>query len=139
MKVFLVVLFLFISCFCLIPVLGHKAHEVVGYLIFFVFVVLLPILALTGKDALVYLSENSKENQYLSIGVKVIAGVPVIIFGALSLIIGISIIIWVIFNLFVERLPEFTGGMFSGLGIGPALIYFGISSLKTIWIKKQNA
>ena len=58
----------------------------------------------------------------------VLMGVPQALFGLLCAGIGLSIVAWVLYNTFVERQPEYTGG-FIALGIGPALILFGLGWL----------
>jgi hypothetical protein len=55
-------------------------------------------------------------------------GVPQALFGLLCTAIGLAIVIWVLYNTFVERQPDYTGG-FLTLGIGPALILFGLGWL----------
>ncbi len=52
-------------------------------------------------------------------------GVPQAFFGLLALVSGVAIIAWVLYNSFVSRQPQYTGG-FLTLGIGPALVLFGV-------------
>lgn len=47
-------------------------------------------------------------------------GVPQLLFGLIALAIGLAITGWVLFNVFIERQPEYTGGY--RLGVAPALI-----------------
>ena len=54
----------------------------------------------------------------------ILLGVPQAFFGLLSAAIGLTIVVWVLYNLLVERQPQFTGSFLS-LGIGPALVAFG--------------
>lgn len=56
--------------------------------------------------------------------IGLLMGVPQASFGLLCAAIGLAIVIWVPYNSFVERQPEYTGG-FMSLGIGPVLILFG--------------
>lgn len=58
----------------------------------------------------------------------VIMGVPQAFFGLVCAGIGAAIVIWVLYNTFVQRQPEFTGGLLS-LGMGPALFLFGLAWL----------
>ena len=51
-------------------------------------------------------------------------GVPQAILGITSIAIGVAIIGWVLYNSFVERTAEYSGG-FLALGIGPMLIAAG--------------
>ena len=63
-------------------------------------------------------------------GVLLVA--PVVIFGVTSIFVGLSIVVWVAYNAFVERLPEYTGPvLFGGFGIGPMLAGFGWSLLRS--------
>lgn len=48
-------------------------------------------------------------------------GIPQLLFGLVALAIGLAITGWVLFNVFIERQPEYSGGYFS-LGVAPALI-----------------
>lgn len=55
----------------------------------------------------------------------ILFGLPQAFFGLLSLVSGISIIVWVLYNSFVARQPEYTGGFLS-FGVGPVLTLFGL-------------
>ncbi len=59
------------------------------------------------------------------------------LFGLTSFLIGISIAAWVLFNTFVEKQPEYSGG-FLTFGISPALILFGLAALKSVFSHKGN-
>ncbi len=58
----------------------------------------------------------------------VVFGLPQAAFGIISICIGLALICWVLYNSFVERLPEYSGG-FLTLGIGPLLISGGVGWL----------
>lgn len=58
----------------------------------------------------------------------ILMGVPQALFGLLCAAIGLAMIVWVLYNTFVERQPEYTGG-FLTLGIGPVLVLFGLGWL----------
>jgi hypothetical protein len=60
--------------------------------------------------------------------------VPQVLFGLGVFTIGISITLWVLYNTFIERQPQYTGG-FLTFGMAPAFILFGIG-LITSAIKK---
>ena len=62
--------------------------------------------------------------------ISVLMGVPQALFGLLCACIGSAIVIWVLYNTFVERQPQYTGG-FLTLGIGPVLVIFGLGWLST--------
>ncbi len=55
-----------------------------------------------------------------------VMGVPQALLGLLSIVIGLGIIGWVIYNSFWEPDPHFTSSFLS-FGIGPALILTGIA------------
>lgn len=130
---FLVVVGLFAVFMILIPVAGHNANDYVGYVIFLEFVVLLPLLVVTGWDALGELNSSAEGSSIVRIAVRLLASVPALVFGLLSLVCGIAIIVWVLYNDFIERRPEFTGTWFTGFGIGPALVVFGTGLLVSIF------
>ena len=52
-------------------------------------------------------------------------GLPQAMFGLRSVIRGIAVIGWALYNSFISRQYEYTGG-FPALGIGPALTLFGV-------------
>jgi len=53
--------------------------------------------------------------------------------GAAGVLIGVGIAVWVGYNVFVERQPEFRGDPFSlqPLGIAPLLVIVGVSFLRS--------
>lgn len=67
----------------------------------------------------------------------ILMGVPQALFGLLCALIGVAIVVWVLYNTFVERQPEYTGG-FMALGIGPALILFGLGWLVTAFRRDSS-
>jgi hypothetical protein len=50
--------------------------------------------------------------------------VPQALFGLLTLTFGVAMILWVLYNSFIERQPEYSGG-FLTFGIGPICILVG--------------
>ena len=58
----------------------------------------------------------------------VLMGVPQALFGLLCALIGVAIVLWVLYNTFVERLDTYSGGILT-FGMGPAMIGFG-----ALWI-----
>jgi ABC-type phosphate transport system permease subunit len=116
-----------------IPVVGKGANEYVGYSIFILCVILLPLLVLTSKDALDNIKESKNSHVAVKIIVYVCASLPALVFGLFGVVIGVSIILWVLYNVFVDRQPEFiVTAIFGGFGIGPALIGFGIYCLHSL-------
>lgn len=67
---------------------------------------------------------------------SVLMGVPQALFGLLCAGIGLAIVAWVLYNTFVERQASYSGGFLS-LGIGPALLLFGLGWLSTAF--RRNA
>lgn len=138
-KKFIFVIIVFISSFIAMPLLGRYAPEYVGYMIFMAFVILLPALVLVGRDTLVVLNETNEGSIGLRFFLRVMAGLPAFVFGVLGLVIGITIIGWILYNYFIERQPSFTGGyIFSGFGIAPVAIYFGYASLRSLFKIKDT-
>ncbi|MFY2762488.1 hypothetical protein [Arenimonas sp. MALMAid1274] len=68
---------------------------------------------------------------------SVLMGVPQAMFGLVCAGIGVAIVAWVLYNTFVERQPSYSGG-FLTLGIGPALILFGLGWLATAFHRNTN-
>jgi len=117
------------------PLIGDYA----GYSIFVGLVLALPAYILTSKDTLNYLNENNSDSGATRVSARVVASFPALTFGIGSVIIGVGIIGWVLYNYLIERQPEFTGSIvFAGLGIGPALIYFGYSFIKNMFGKEHR-
>jgi len=52
-------------------------------------------------------------------------GVPQALFGIVCMLIGASIILWILYNTLIERQAEFTGS-FMSLGLSPMFIAFGL-------------
>lgn len=56
---------------------------------------------------------------------------PVALLGLASLAIGLALIGWVLFNVFIERQPSYTGdAVWPSFGVGPLLIIFGWRQLR---------
>jgi hypothetical protein len=68
---------------------------------------------------------------------SIIMGIPQALFGLVCVSIGLAIVIWVLYNTFVDRQPEYTGG-FLTFGIGPLLILFGIGWLVSAFRSESN-
>jgi len=63
--------------------------------------------------------------------------VPQVLFGIGVLGVGVSIALWVLYNTFIERQPEYTGG-FLTFGMAPVFIVFGLGLLVST-IKKRDS
>ena len=54
-----------------------------------------------------------------------------LIFGSLAVLIGVGIIVWVCYNEFVERQPEYPGtSWWQPFGVAPAMIGVGVYWLR---------
>lgn len=63
-------------------------------------------------------------------------GLPQAFFGLLSVICGIAIIGWVLYNSLISRKHEYTGG-FLTFGLGPALALFGVVWLRSAFTRQR--
>lgn len=130
---FLAALMAFSISIILVPFVGHNSQGLVGYLLFLIFFIELPIVVVMSRDVLFELNTSSSGSIIFRLLIRAIASLPSFIFGATSICIGIVIIGWVMYNVFIERLPEYTGyALLPSLGIGPVLVYWGYSNIKSI-------
>lgn len=118
---------LFVANLFLIPT--FKGTEAVGYLIFTLCIVLFPILVLSIIDALGFLKSSPEETVFGRL-LAVVLSIPAFLLGLGTFAIGASIILWVLYNIFVERQPEYTGpGILLGVasfGMGGPIAALGI-------------
>lgn len=91
------------------------------------FVMALPLVILWWFDLGRELRSTDSTSQVMR-AAGLIMGLPQAIFGLTSLVAGIGIVAWVIYNSFWRRDPSYTGG-FLIFGIGPALMLFGLGLL----------
>lgn len=68
---------------------------------------------------------------------SVLMGVPQALFGLSCAAVGLTIVVWVLYNTFVERQPQYTGG-FLTLGIGPVLVLFGVGWVATAFRRNRG-
>jgi hypothetical protein len=62
-----------------------------------------------------------------------------LVFGMLALCIGTAIVLWVCYNLFIERQPEFSGNsVLPSFGIGPVMIAVGVYWLRSLRRSRQK-
>lgn len=92
--------------------------------------VLLPLLVLRVVDLGGALRELPTDRPVLR-AVGLALGLPEALLGLASMGIGVAIVAWVVYNTFVDRLPEFTGHVVFRFGIGPTLITFG-----WLWLRR---
>ncbi len=67
---------------------------------------------------------------------------PLALFGLVCLVVGIGIVGWVLYNLFVERQKDYSGPSFitgiASFGVGIPLILFGLATLKSSFRRKEE-
>lgn len=56
----------------------------------------------------------------------ILLGIPQAFFGLICFLIGVAIVLWVIYNTFIERQPLYSGG-FLTLGMAPLMIAAGVA------------
>jgi hypothetical protein len=103
-----------------ISVLSLSVHD----LFYVVFMVALPLTILWWFDLCRELRNSDSAAPFMR-AVILFMGLPQAIFGLISIIIGISIIVWVIYNSFWPPNPHYSGG-FLTFGAGPSLVLFGL-------------
>jgi len=73
---------------------------------------------------------------------NVLFRVPLALFGLVCLVVGIGIIGWVLYNLFVERQKEYSGPSFitgfGSFGVSVPLILFGWFTLRSSFRRKEE-
>ena len=69
---------------------------------------------------------NTDNPSHLTRVFGILMGVPQALFGLASVAIGLSIILWVLYNSFFGTDPNYSGGLLS-FGIGPLLVMFGLA------------
>ena len=63
--------------------------------------------------------------------------IPQVVLAVSAVLIGLAIAVWVIYNTFVERLPQYSGG-FLTFGIAPMMLLVGIGWLYSIFRRKDG-
>ena len=109
----------------LVGAIGATTHQgwLTAWFLLFIFVGL-PIFILSWIDlgsALRGLDNPSSLQRVLGI----LFGVPQAILGMTAIFIGLSLVGWVLYNSLVETQSQYSGG-FLTLGVGPAMVIFGI-------------
>ncbi|MCG2580800.1 MAG: hypothetical protein KA296_07975 [Marinobacter sp.] len=114
-----------IACLtALVGAIGSTNHQgwLTTWFLLFIFVGL-PVFILAWIDlGLVLRNLDNPTTMQRVLGV--LFGFPQVVFGIVSVCIGLSIVGWVFYNSFVETQPQYSGG-FLTLGVGPALVIFG--------------
>ena len=106
------------------------------WFVLFIFVGL-PVFIMSVMD----LGKTLRESQspsYLVMILGMLLGVPQALLGLVAIALGAAIVVWVLYNTFVERQPEYTGG-FLTFGLGPALILVGWYWLRQAFARSPEA
>ena len=68
--------------------------------------------------------------------------VPLALFGLVCVAAGVAIIVWVIYNVFIERQEEYSGPRFvlgwGSFGVGVPLLVYGWSTLRSVMRRKEE-
>ncbi|PPJ42863.1 hypothetical protein C0063_06335 [Pseudoxanthomonas sp. KAs_5_3] len=96
---------------------------------FLLFLASLPLVVLYWIDLGRELRSTQSRGTFIHT-LGILMGVPQALFGLACAGIGLSIVAWVLYNTFVEREPQYTGGLLT-LGIGPVLTLFGAGWLRS--------
>jgi hypothetical protein len=110
------------------------AHEVVEVVCGVVFMVALASAFLYMLDLRQALLEVEHAN-WLARALRMLIALPQAIAGLVSLCSGLAIIGWVLYNSFVERLPEYSGG-FLTFGLSSMLVLFGFGLLRNAFSRR---
>ncbi|WP_394205855.1 hypothetical protein [Shewanella waksmanii] len=130
--------FVFLCTLFATPVIGYNFHELVGYWVFLIFVIELPIWVLLSKDTITELNNSDTGSKFMRVTVRVIASLPSLSFGLLALCIGIAIVLWVLYNLLIETQSEYSGSLLiPSFGIAPLLIYWGFKTVKHVLLMRS--
>ncbi len=88
----------------------------------------LPLLILEVFDRIDKI-EWGKNRSPLNTMTRVLLATPKALLGLVSIFLGAGIVVWVFYNVFIERQPLYTGPdsiySLASFGIGPALIFVG--------------
>lgn len=58
-------------------------------------------------------------------------GIPQVLFGLLSAAVGFILVMWILYNLLIERRPHFRIPSLSALAVGPLMIVVGLGWART--------
>lgn len=118
--------------------IGSTTHEgwLTAWFLLFIFVGL-PVLILAWID----LGSELRRLENPTLLQKVLGalfGVPQAVLGITSVLIGLSIIGWVLYNSLIETQPQYSGG-FLTLGVGPALVIIGLYWARVAFKRESEA
>ncbi len=123
-------IYLALFIFNLLLIVICKTPEFADYLVFSLSFILFPLLVLSLLDDLPSLRKNIRlMNLPEKSPTRTLLTIHNILLGLLSLLIGLSIVAWVLYNSFIELDASYSGPdvitSFSSFGIGLPMIYFG--------------
>lgn len=99
----------------------HAAATVV------VLLIVLPVLLLRGLDRL------HRIGRHHSLPVRALLSTPRVLLGTTSFSFGAAIVIWVLYNVLVDRQPSFPAGRVTSLGVSIPLIVTGLA-----WMRRES-
>lgn len=89
---------------------------------------------LYGFDLAAECRNAPPSNRLLRIACRALA-VPQALFGLICAAIGMAIVLWILYNTFIDRQPQYRPQLF-GLGVGPVLLLFGIGWIASAFRRK---
>lgn len=107
-----------------------------AWFILFIFLGL-PIFILSWIDLGYHLKELDNPSLLIKF-IIIIFATPQALLGLVAFLSGASIIVWVIYNTFIETLPQYRGGILT-FGLAPALLLFGLYWLRTAFSRDNHA
>jgi hypothetical protein len=90
---------------------------------------------LYGLDLAAECRNAPSSNRLLRIACWALA-VPQVLFGLMAAAIGMAILVWVLYNTFVDRQPHYRPHLFA-FGVGPALLLFGIGWMASAFRRRS--
>ena len=117
---------LLILFFALPPLAIVLNHDVISFVLIVVWTfAIIPLCVLWAIDF--FRSDDKSSPAWIRIMMRV----PIALLGILSSCIGLAIVAWCLYNVVIQRMPEYNGpgdavGLWlDGFGIAPALLTFG--------------
>jgi hypothetical protein len=111
---------------------------IIGILLIFIW---LPLLILGIFDRIDKI-EWGENRSTLSTMTRILLATPKAVLGLVSILFGVTIVVWVFYNVFIERQPSYTGPdmvySLASFGIGPALIFVGWYWLASAFKKNEG-
>jgi len=106
-----------------------------NFLLIFALIILFiafPVFIVSLIDLSRYIRKLNSHSRPIKV-LNIFLTIPEILFGVISIIIGIMVIIWVLYNSFIERQDTYSGSVyFVGFGLAIPLITFGKYLLRSI-------